>query len=402
MGLRQMASAVGLAGVLVLSASCGGDDGESTDGSAPPETFTMHALLATSGNYAAIGEAMRQGAEAAVEVINANGGVFGSPMELEVIDTTSVANEAVAKAQRLISEGEVAALLAGTASSEISAVVPITGQHEIFVAHHGAGIGAEFLDPEEYPFVFGTAYQPTDQGMSLADELSAEGFSNVTVITTDNVAGESSYEAMEAAFEDAGITSEAIFIPDDAVDVTPQMQQAMDTNPDALVLDTFGAVAGPTLEARITLGVDVPTYGSQYLTSTNIAELASPQDLEGLRLQALSVGVQGSDVTDSESFKTFFEALTEVTGGELIFTMNTYAVGYNDVILAATAAKLAESTDAAAMAEAIESATPEDLHFLVGPTDYSAERHVPTFGPEFWSFVPYGPMKNGLIVPAES
>lgn len=401
MRLRSKALAVAIAGAMLMTAGCGGSQESQAAGAASTEPFTVHALLALSGNFAAIGQAMAQGAQAAVDVINANGGVFGQPMKLEVVDTTSVPTEAVAKAQQLVSEGKVKALIPGTASNEISAVVPVVGPRDVLVIHHGAGISQEFLDTKKYPRVFGTVFQPPDQAESLAAEFAAKGFRKVAVVSTDNVAGHAAVKAYENAFTAKGISLTPTFVPDNAVDATAQMQQAVDSSPDVLLLDTYGAVTGPVLQARTKLGVTIPTYGSQYVTANNLDKLVSPSDLDGITLQALAVGVKDSNVAQTDAFKTFHEAVTDVTGGQLTFTMNTYLTGYNDVVLAANAARLAGSADANAMAKAIENASAQDLPFWVGPTDFSAERHIPTFGPEFWSFVPYGPTQNGLLVPRQ-
>lgn len=386
--------AAGLTSVLASLNACGSSSGGTDDGS-----FTLHAVVALSGPAAAAGEAQKFGFEAAKAVINANGGVSGKPIDIEYIDSASLPTEAVTRVQQLLSEGKIEALSPGSTSSEITAVLPVAAGQNVFQVTYGAGLNPEFYDPSKNPNVFAVTIQPSDQAASIVDQLGRHGFKKVGILTTDNVAGKASSGALEAAADKAGLSTEAAFIPETAVDATGQLEQLLATAPDVLVIDIYGAAAGPALAARAKLGVNLPTYGSQMLTASNLAEVASPSDLEGILLQSYSSQVAGTEIVESDAFKTFHEELLKAIGGEPTFAMNTYAVPYNTAILAAAAAEMADSDDASALVEAVEGAGPDDLKFFVGPKDYSADRHKPTFGPEVWSFVPYSPIKGGLITP---
>ncbi len=72
-------------------------------------TAQADVLVATvgpmTGEYAAFGEQMRRGAELAVKDINAKGGVLGQKIKLEVGDDACDPKQAVAVANKLVSEG---------------------------------------------------------------------------------------------------------------------------------------------------------------------------------------------------------------------------------------------------------------------------------------------------------
>src|SRR5580704_10261417 len=96
--------------LIAASAACtssatgsSGTGATSTAGSGTPsQPFKMYAFMALSGPLAAVGDAMKQGLEAGVDVINAHGGVFGKPMTLDVEDDAGDPTQAATLAQSLV------------------------------------------------------------------------------------------------------------------------------------------------------------------------------------------------------------------------------------------------------------------------------------------------------------
>jgi len=381
--------------VVLAAAGCGEP---ASGGQGGTDKLRIDALAALSGPSAAVGQAMSQGMKAAVTVINDGGGVFGEPVELNLIDYGSGPTQAVAKAQELISQGKPQAVIPGTPGSDIAAAMPVFAKAGVFVTHHDTN--PDLTDVAKYPYSFTNAYPVDNATASLAERLAGEGYEKIAYLTADDTSSRSNAKSAQKAFEEAGMSTEVGFVPTTAVDGTPQLQQLLATEPDALVLRAYGAQAPPIIKARQKLNPDLPTYGTQDLSASNLDELAPASAYAGMTFQSISLAVAGSPATETPAFKTFYDALKAETGGELPFTIFTYLVGYNDVMLAAAAAEKAKSTDPAKMAEAVESITAEDMPNYVGPVSFSADQHYPEYDSEWWTYIPYGPKVDGLIQPA--
>ncbi|OLF06662.1 hypothetical protein BLA60_30840 [Actinophytocola xinjiangensis] len=387
-----MRLAAAAAAVLVVGAGCGepADQGAS-------DTLRIDALAALSGPSAAVGQAMSQGMKAAVAVINDGGGVFGKPVELNLIDYGSGPTQAVAKAQELVSQGTPQAAIPGTPGSDIAAAMPVFAKAGVFVSHHDTN--PDLTDVAKYPLSFTNAYPVDNATASLAERLAGEGYRSIAYLTADDTSSRSNARSAQAAFEEAGMSTEVGYVPTTAVDGTPQLQQLLASEPDALVLRAYGAQAPPIIKARQKLNPDLPTYGTQDLTASNLDDLAPASAYAGMTFQSISLAVEGSPATQTPAFTTFYEALKAETGGELPFTIFTYLVGYNDVMLAAAAAEKAGNTDPKEMAAAVESITAEDMPNYVGPVSFSPDQHYPEYDSEWWTYISYGPKVDGLIQP---
>ncbi|MFC5751327.1 ABC transporter substrate-binding protein [Actinomadura rugatobispora] len=392
-----------VAAVAAMTMAAGTACGPGTDASAPSGTgpggkpFKIDVLLGLSGDYAPVGKVMAQGARAAASVINQQGGVFGKPVELNVIDTAGDPVQAVTQTRKLVADGRPQAVVPGMVTADIMATAPLLAQAKVFMATHGPD--PRLNDPKKYPYLFGTTYLRDQMATSLAAEFTAKGFKKVSLITAEK-SGSVGAQTIKDVLGTKGITTNIVTVPVAAVDATSQMQQALDLDPDVLVLDSYGPPSAAIVQARTKLKPDVPTYASQNFSSGDLSENGPASAYDGVRLQSLSFAVKGHPTTQTQAFKAFFDATRQQTGGTLEFSMNTYVVTYNDVILAAYAAKLANSTDPAKMTAAIEKAGPAQIPYFLGPVNFSSSNHYPSFGPEWWAFAGYKGMDNSQIVPA--
>jgi ABC-type branched-subunit amino acid transport system substrate-binding protein len=389
-----------LGGVTACSSSKSSTKDSTSAGSSaavPSTPLNIQAIAALSGPLAAIGAAQQYGAKAAVAVINANGGVFGKPITYNVTDDTGTAAQTVAVLQSIISAStKPDVVIPGSTSTEISPSVPILAKAGIFTSEHGAD--STLNDPTKYPYVFGNVYLPKDQSDNLAAAFIDKGYKSVAVIDNDNARGQSSVASFKSVFSAKGMSVTSVLVPTTSVDATAQVQQAVASKPDVLLIDAFGPGTAGIVSARAKLGVTIPTYGSQGFTAQDLTTLGPASSLQGIKLQALAVGVKGSAPTKTKAFDTFSAALAAQTS-KLTFNINNYIVAYNDVILAATAAKLANSNDPAKMQAAVEKMTADQAPLYVGPLGYSATNHYPVTGSEYWVYTNFGPVVNGQLEP---
>ncbi|MFC0530006.1 ABC transporter substrate-binding protein [Phytohabitans kaempferiae] len=395
---RAALTAILSAGVLVLTACESGSEspGAAADDCSPGNPMTIDALVAVSGQFASVGEAMSAGMKAAVTTINDNGGVLGSPLTLDIHDNAGTADQTAAVLQELVSKGRPDAVIPGSAS-EMAAGIPILANAGVFTAHHFPG--TDFNDPAKYPYAFGSAHSTDHYIGHLAAELAAKGYKKIGYLRQDDAGGEAHQKTAEKYYGELGLEPEFVAVANEAIDATPQLQKVLAGKPDALVFTAFGSLAGVMAQARDKLDVHLPTYGTQSYSASPLNALGPESLYDEIILQSLVTSVKGTEAQRSEAFQTFYTALQKETGGKIPFGINAYVVAYNDVILAASAANLAGCVNPARMAKAIQDAEPADLPFYVAPVDFSADDHYANFSSDWFIFHRYGPLEAGLIVP---
>lgn len=120
--LLQFAAAASL---LLVTAGCsGGLGGGADDGASDDGPIKLGMLAPFSGSESAFGEYMQNGAQLAVNEINADGGVLGRDLELVVEDDACDATTAVAGANKLVTDG-IAASVGGYCSGATLPTMPI-------------------------------------------------------------------------------------------------------------------------------------------------------------------------------------------------------------------------------------------------------------------------------------
>ena len=123
---RGMSRIIGAAAAFALVAGACGDDDDDTG--APAETteegeepsgepITIGVVTSLNGPFTPWGLQVRDGMQLAVDEINADGGVDGRPLELEVADDQMSPEEGVRGVERLVEEGAVA--IGGVISSDV-------------------------------------------------------------------------------------------------------------------------------------------------------------------------------------------------------------------------------------------------------------------------------------------
>src|SRR5580658_456507 len=400
------------AGALVAVAACsssngsssntGDDAGSSATSSASSSSggLTILDIAAQSGILAEVGKDQEYGVKAAVAAVNAAGGVNGKPVTVTYVDDASIGTQAVSVLAQALSSGSAPdVVFPGSTSTETVPLAPILMKDKIFTVTHSAT--TTLSDASKFPYLFGTIFPAAHMEGELASELISKGFKKVGIVSSDDELGQSGASALQAALQAGGVSASVELVPDTSVDATPQLEALKAANPDALVIDNFGPSAAAVLKARAELGWTIPTYGGENLAAENLSQIATPAELKGITILCLTYGVIGNPAQQTTAFKTFYQGVTTLNGGQFTFGINDEIVGWDDVIVAAAAANEAHSTNAAAMQAAAESLTTTDAPLWLGPVPigYSATNHYPVYGPSVWVYVPAGPTVDGSIKP---
>lgn len=176
---KRLLHVAAAAGVLALTAGCssglaGGGSEDAADG---PIKIGM--LAPFSGSESAFGEYMQNGAQLAVNEINADGGVLGRDLELLVEDDACDATTAVSGANKLVTDGIVASV-GGYCSGATLPTLPIFDEAGIPMVIPAANSN-ELVD-QGLPGVFlinGTGDQQAQAAVTYAKQI---GATNVAVV----------------------------------------------------------------------------------------------------------------------------------------------------------------------------------------------------------------------------
>jgi branched-chain amino acid transport system substrate-binding protein len=164
--IRRGCRAVALAGVMSLGlAACGNS---SDSGGSSGDTMTIGASLPLTGDFSEPGSAAKQGYEVWQELTNADGGLLGKKVKLDIKDDASNQNTIVTDYNALISQDKVDLLL-GTFSSLLNLPASSVAEKNRMLYVEPAG-GSPDMFNRGYKYLFFAQQATADkQGLVFAD-----------------------------------------------------------------------------------------------------------------------------------------------------------------------------------------------------------------------------------------
>ncbi len=261
------------------SAAAGGDSGEGY--ACDADEVTIGGLWAQSGPQATYGEWFSNGAQLAVDDINAEGGIRGrTQIRLEVEDTQALPEPAVTAFQRMVSDGIQYVLT--SFSSQTLALAPIATSQEVVLVNGGAQSDAL---GEQGPYLFNTIPLLGNESAALAEQLREEGVGSAAIIYTSDDGGEAARENFEEAFTELGGEITGVESAEfGGTDFRSQLTKLRAGNPDVLLLGAFGQDSANIISQVREIGWDVPLANTSWVAIP--AVLQNPV-AEGLRLTTI-------------------------------------------------------------------------------------------------------------------
>jgi branched-chain amino acid transport system substrate-binding protein len=166
------------------------------------DTITIGAILPLTGDAAQWGIPPRNGAELAVEEINARGGVAGKRLVLSVEDSRAEPKEGVSAFNKIVSGGNVKIILGAVASSVSLAVAPIAERNHI-VLISPASTNPKITDAGD--FIFRVIPSDALRGQVFAEYLFKDkGIKKVAIIYINNEGGVGNRDSFKARFTELG------------------------------------------------------------------------------------------------------------------------------------------------------------------------------------------------------
>ena len=261
-----MKSIAGLAAVLVASLFA-----------APvaiAQEIKIGGLLETSGFIASLGGPGLEGANLAVEQVNAAGGINGRKVQLVNVNSESDNTKTVSGAKRLIEQEKVVAIIGPMSSGSAFAVTDTVERGRVPMIANGASRGI-VLPAEQKRFSFlAPLTDVVVLGVMLKD-MQARGIKKIALLNSDVAFGTAGRESLEKAVGGAGVTlviKETFGNAD--TDMSPQLTKIRSSDAEATVLWATGAGLAIATKNHRSLGIKTPLYLAHSANDFNFLRLA--------------------------------------------------------------------------------------------------------------------------------
>lgn len=328
-------------------------------GTAWAENVKIGFNVPLTGFAASDGESAKNGADLAIEQINAAGGINGNMLELVVYDDQASPEEAVPIAQKLIESDAVVAAVSGSYSGSTRAAAGIF--QEAGVPY----VSAYAIHPDitrAGNFVFRTSFVGEVQGRAGA-KLVGEimGLKKAVIVTIQNDFGTSLTAGFKEKAADFGVEILAEYeygIKDRQFG--PIVSKIKADNPDVIYASGYFFTAGPLVAQLRAAGITAPVIGQEGYDSQSYIEIAGPASEGTIITTSLD-----RDST-APATKDFIAAYETKTGHKVDMVA---ASAHTAVMVVAEAMKKAGTTDKAAIRDAIAAT---DLEASTGKITFNA------------------------------
>lgn len=194
--------------------------------------YQVGVIVSKEGTARAAGDAQALAAVAYASRLRAAGGIFGTQMQVSVVDDAGDPARALAAAQRLASGG-VDALVCCTVVAAADRVAAWAERAGVVVLSPAVLTG---VDAPPY-WTFSLAPRDTDALAAVVADAQAHGAAKVALMTLDNAFGDATQADLEALLKIAGmqLAGEARY-PPGATDLTPEGLWIATRQPDAVIV----------------------------------------------------------------------------------------------------------------------------------------------------------------------
>ena len=251
-----------LAALMVVSsaAGCSSSDTASSESTGEP-TFKIGGIGPVSGNNAAYGLAVQNGAQIAVDEINAAGGINGYQIEFSFEDDESDAEKAV-NAYNVLKDWGMQMLLGTVTSAPCTAVASETDNDRMFQITP-SGTAVESVQGHDN--VFRVCFSDPAQGAKSAEYIATKGLATKIAVIYDSsdVYSSGIYSAFAAEAENQGleIVAAEAFTADNKTDFSVQLQKAKDSGAELVFLPIYYQEASAILQQADNMGYKPMYFG---------------------------------------------------------------------------------------------------------------------------------------------
>jgi len=368
--------------VLLTLAGCSVPTGETT-GEASGDGITLGLLAPLTGAAAADGLLMQQGAQLAVDELNAAGGVTGYMVKLDVADVKEQSADAVSSAvTRLTADPNVVAIVTGYASTTNFEIDLMAEAGMPYIIGGGSDQTTAIIspDPAKYPTVWSLSPSYAGYGTDFPErieEWDADGTfplpnRNVYIISSDNPYSNGIATGLAETFTEKGW---AVTGPDtvpfgEVSDWTTQISKIQEIDPSVIINTDYQTANASSFLTQFSANPTDSLVFSQYAPS--VPEFV---DLAGVAANGVLYNLPVAPLKTTEDGKAAIDAFTAAYGTD----PGLYGIMlYEQVKLWAEAAeKVGDATDKAAVGAAIGEL---DVLTSLGQVTFDQDTHLAVAG----------------------
>ena len=258
MKFKKIVSAVLVSALAVsMMAGCGSKSGNSDSKS---DVFKIGGIGPMTGDAAAYGEAVDNGAKLAVEEINKNGGINGKQVEFKTEDDQADAEKAV-NAYNTLKDWGMQALMGTVTSAPCIAVADKTAADNMFqITPSGSAV-----ECAANPNVYRVCYSDPAQGTASAKYIGEHKLASKVAVIYDSsdVYSSGIYEkfAQEAPNQGIEVVDAEAFTADSNKDFSTQLQKAKESGAELVFLPIYYTEASLILQQANTMGFAPQFFG---------------------------------------------------------------------------------------------------------------------------------------------
>ncbi len=232
-----------------------------TTAAADGQTFKIGGIGPLTGGAAVYGIAVKNGAQIAIDEINAAGGINGFQIEYNFQDDECDAEKSV-NAYNTLKDWNMNMLVGTVTSGCCVAVAAKTSEDNMFeVTPSGSSVDCIAGNDN----VFQVCFTDPNQGVASADYIADNGLASKVAVIYDSsdVYSSGIYEKFmsEAAAKNLEIVASEAFTADNKTDFTTQLQKAKDSGAELVFLPIYYTEATLILKQADTMGLDVAFFG---------------------------------------------------------------------------------------------------------------------------------------------
>ncbi len=370
---------VGLVAVLLVVAlaavACGGEEATETTTAAPTETtaaanpatgepIKVGMVTSLTGNSAAPGQSIQNGAKYQVKYINDNGGINGRPIELLIEDDKSEVTSMTAAMTKLIEEDGIEYFVGPFIQYGQEAGRQICEDAQIPMVGAGPESLEQLANPTEYKWSVMMSAGPATQADALAEMIKAHGYKKIVAIAdTLSIHTETLVKLQEmSATEGFTITvlpdTFGLVLPDPQA-IINKIKAAYDSEQPDAIFTLSNPLAQPAIYQGLRgVGITVPIHGSPAAAHPSIMS-KGPEAVEGLYVMDSGGLLNPQPLPDSWATKTFLVDFYDRYFAHYNYAPDFFAAVGADyfIVLQAAMNKAGGADDKAAVALALQSLT---------------------------------------------
>jgi branched-chain amino acid transport system substrate-binding protein len=301
---------------VVLAAGCsapGSDKEESGDDSGP---IKIAVVDAQSGQLSSLGAWELKGARLAVDEWNAQGGVNGRQIQLDVFDDQGDPTIGTNLARKIDSEGYIAMI--GTAESAVTiAMAPLLKTAEIPNITSGQSPGLVKVGSE---FLFLNGPTSTTYDETLAKHIvDQEGIKSIAMITNNGGYGKGEHDAFLKALQSRNVTPVADqVVTADQKDFSAVLTGIRQKNPKVIFLGAEEVESGLIVKQARDLGITSTFAGAAPQGTPVFLDTAGAKNVEGTIVSSpyLSNDINEASKKFAAAYKAKFNEEAELHGAK--------------------------------------------------------------------------------------